>query len=148
MTDAYVPLTGPPTWHHAACRGEDPELWFPIASPHEPTPKLKTNRAGETAEDICQRCPYSGDLGECANWAREARNPRITAGIWGGIDMNNGKNQRPRPQCALDGCNNRIGRGREKYCSDLCYREAELRVNRERQRRRRQERRQAALLRP
>jgi WhiB family redox-sensing transcriptional regulator len=140
MTDAYVPLTGPPTWHHAACRGEDPELWFPIGS-ESPT----ANRNGETAEDICQHCPYTGDLGECVNWAREVG---VTAGIWGGLDMDNRKNRRPRPRCALDGCNNPIGRGQQKYCAEPCYREAELRANRERQRLRRQERRRTALLRP
>ena len=32
MTDAYVPFTGPPTWQHAACRGEDPELPLERAS--------------------------------------------------------------------------------------------------------------------
>ena len=45
MTDAYVPLTGPPTWQHAACRGEDPELWFPIS---EKSPLL-VNPDGEDA---------------------------------------------------------------------------------------------------
>ena len=59
MTDAYVPLTGPPAWRHAACRGEDPELWFPIGP-------MLTNPNGETAVDICHRCPHAA---ECVAWA-------------------------------------------------------------------------------
>jgi Transcription factor WhiB len=138
MTDAYVPLTGPPTWHHAACRGEDPEMWFSILS-------VIVNPDGENAEDICRRCPYTGELGECADWARQMG---VTDGIWGGIDMSNHKNQQPRPRCALDGCNNPVGAGRKSYCSAVCQHEAERRYSVVANRRRRQERRQAALLRP
>jgi WhiB family redox-sensing transcriptional regulator len=71
MTDAYVPLTGPPAWQHAACRGEDPELWFPIGP-------MLTNPNGETAVDICHRCEHAA---ECVAWAAhvDARD-----GIWGG----------------------------------------------------------------
>jgi WhiB family redox-sensing transcriptional regulator len=138
MTDAYVPLSGPPTWHHAACRGEDPELWFPIGP-------LAVNPDGETAVDICRRCPYTGDQGECATWARQTD---ATAGIWGGLEMNYRANREIRPACALDGCHNQIARDRRKYCSELCRREGERRDTRERERLRRQERRRTALLRP
>jgi len=72
VTDAYVPLTGPPTWHHAACRGEDPELWFPIGP-------LELNPDGETAIDICRRCPHTT---ECVTFAVETDTPH---GIWGGL---------------------------------------------------------------
>jgi WhiB family redox-sensing transcriptional regulator len=135
VTDAYVPLTGPPAWQHAACRGEDPELWFPIGP-------MLTNPDGETAEDICRRCQYAGDRGECADWARQIQ---VTAGIWGGVDMAHKDNQRIRPQCALNGCGNRVGRGRVKYCSQFCQHEADRRNTLERERRKRHEQRQEVL---
>ena len=71
MTDAYVPLTGPPAWRHAACRGEDPELWFVVGKP-------LVNPDGETPIDICHRCEHAA---ECVAWAVhvDARD-----GIWGG----------------------------------------------------------------
>jgi WhiB family transcriptional regulator, redox-sensing transcriptional regulator len=68
MTDAYVPLTGPPTWHHAACRGEDPELWFSS----EPLDV-------KAAIDICRRCEHTD---ECITFAVETD---TTYGIWGGL---------------------------------------------------------------
>jgi WhiB family redox-sensing transcriptional regulator len=83
MTDAYVPLTGPPTWHHAACRGEDPEMWFSS----EP---LEVNRYGETAVDICRRCPHAA---ECVTFAVETD---TTHGIWGGLTPEQRDPIRPR----------------------------------------------------
>ena len=77
MTDAYVPLTGPPTWQHAACRGEDPELWFPIS---EKSPLL-VNPDGEDAKDICRRCL---ELDTCRSWVDA--HPELTEhGIWGAL---------------------------------------------------------------
>ena len=75
MTDAYVPLTGPPAWRHAACRGEDPELWYPFSSKSP----LDVNAAGETAKDICRRCPHRQ---ECVQWAVHLDDQH---GIWGGL---------------------------------------------------------------
>jgi hypothetical protein len=85
MTDAYVPLSGPPTWHHAACRGEDPELWFPISMD-----KLDLNSDGETAVDICRRCPHTA---ECVTFAAETNTPD---GIWGGLTPKQRIPVRPR----------------------------------------------------
>jgi WhiB family redox-sensing transcriptional regulator len=141
MTDAYVPLTGPPAWRHAACRGEDPELWFPMGH-HGREIKFDVNDDGETAPDICRRCPYRGELGECATWARHIK---ATAGIWGGLDMEERHNQREPKRCALDGCGNPVAKGRVKYCSELCLHEADRRGTLERERRKRHEKRQAAL---
>jgi hypothetical protein len=67
VTDAYVPLTGPPTWQHAACRGEDPELFFPLGNP-------EANRFGETAFDVCHRCQHTEECilcSEAARWRRK-----------------------------------------------------------------------------
>jgi hypothetical protein len=135
VTDAYVPLTGPPAWRHAACRGEDPELWFVVGKP-------LVNPDGETGEDICRRCMYRGPLGECATWARHVK---ATAGIWGGLDMEERHNQIEPKRCALDGCGNAVAKGRIKYCSELCLHEADRRGTLERERRKRHEKRQAAL---
>jgi WhiB family redox-sensing transcriptional regulator len=76
VTDAYVPLTGPPTWQHAACRDEDPELWYPFSS----TSPLLTNPDGETAKDICRRCEHAV---QCVQWAVRLDDHH---GIWGGLD--------------------------------------------------------------
>jgi WhiB family redox-sensing transcriptional regulator len=76
MTDAYVPLTGPPTWQHAACRGEDPEMWYPFSS----SSPLLRNPDGQTAKDICRRCEHAI---QCVAWAVHLDDHH---GIWGGLD--------------------------------------------------------------
>ena len=55
----------------AACRTEDPELFFPIG----PT---NTRQIAE-AKLVCNRCPVAGD---CLGWAMGAGQPH---GIWGGL---------------------------------------------------------------
>jgi WhiB family redox-sensing transcriptional regulator len=55
----------------AACRGSDPELWFPISEEHH-TPQV------ETAKTICRRCPV---LEQCRAWAI----PHQPYGIAGGM---------------------------------------------------------------
>ncbi|MFF1819326.1 WhiB family transcriptional regulator [Kribbella sp. NPDC058245] len=56
----------------AACREEDPELFFPIGTTG---PSL---RQAEAAKRVCARCPVQAD---CLEWALETGQD---AGIWGG----------------------------------------------------------------
>ncbi|MFI0768582.1 WhiB family transcriptional regulator [Streptomyces sp. NPDC021218] len=62
------------TWlRFAACREEDPELFFPVGN----TPEALAQIAAAT--DICHRCPV---MELCAEWALERR---IAEGVWGGL---------------------------------------------------------------
>lgn len=63
-------MTGP-AWHaRAACRGHDPDLWFP--GPGQ-------SRRREEAIRICSGCPVRV---ECADWAARHRPP---FGVWAGV---------------------------------------------------------------
>ncbi|MEV6028378.1 WhiB family transcriptional regulator [Streptomyces sp. NPDC052036] len=57
---------------HAACLGEDPDLFFPVGSTG---PALEETAA---AKRVCRRCPV---IGECLDWALRSGQ---TAGVWGG----------------------------------------------------------------
>ncbi|MEU1595363.1 WhiB family transcriptional regulator [Streptomyces sp. NPDC005708] len=59
---------------HAACVGEDPELFFPVGSTG---PYLVETAA---AKRVCRRCPV---MAECLDWALRTGQ---TAGVWGGTD--------------------------------------------------------------
>lgn len=60
--------------HRAACRTEDPELWFPVGD--SAPAKLQTRQA----KAVCQtRCPVKD---QCLHWALENG---IDAGVWGGL---------------------------------------------------------------
>jgi WhiB family redox-sensing transcriptional regulator len=58
----------------AACRDEDPELFFPIGT-SEPA-LLQT----EHAKAVCRRCPVVND---CLQWAVQSGKD---TGVWGGLD--------------------------------------------------------------
>ena len=58
----------------AACRDEDPELFFPVGTSG---PALSQIAAAKT---VCRRCPVSS---ECLTWALESGQD---AGVWGGQD--------------------------------------------------------------
>ena len=61
-------------WRHtAACRDEDPELFFPIGTTG---PAL---RQIEEAKAVCRRCLV---LDECLSWSLETSQE---AGVWGGL---------------------------------------------------------------
>lgn len=61
-----------PQWRdRAACRDEDPELFF------APSQSDQDRRDRDTARAICHRCPV---LADCLTWARAAE----VDGIWGG----------------------------------------------------------------
>lgn len=57
--------------HRAACRDEDPELFFPVGT-SGPVLRQITD-----AKAVCRRCPVAG---ECLEWALR----RGEVGIWGG----------------------------------------------------------------
>ncbi|MFE7118528.1 WhiB family transcriptional regulator [Streptomyces sp. NPDC057654] len=60
----------------AACREEEPELFFPIGNT---TPALLQT---EEAKDVCRRCPV---MEQCRRWALETAEEY---GIWGGLSEN------------------------------------------------------------
>ncbi len=66
-------LANPAQDPRAACRGHDPELWFP-----HPTDDRTA------AEAICRGCPIRVS---CGQWATAARQ----SGIWGGVLLDRGK---------------------------------------------------------
>ncbi|MEU0940376.1 WhiB family transcriptional regulator [Embleya sp. NPDC005971] len=64
-----------PDWRHfAACREEDPELFFPVGNTGPAL--LQTMEA----QAVCQRCPVTD---ACLDWA--LTKPE-NEGVWGGLD--------------------------------------------------------------
>lgn len=59
--------------HHALCRDEDPELFFPIGSTGPALLQI------EEAKQVCGRCPVTEP---CLQWALETGQD---AGVWGGM---------------------------------------------------------------
>ena len=57
--------------HHALCRDEDPELFFPIGTAGPAAVQV------EQAKVVCRRCPVTAD---CLTWAIETGQD---AGVWG-----------------------------------------------------------------
>jgi WhiB family redox-sensing transcriptional regulator len=57
--------------HRAVCRGEDPELFFPVGTAGSALLQVAE------AKDVCRRCPVAA---ECLAWALEAG----VIGVWGG----------------------------------------------------------------
>jgi WhiB family redox-sensing transcriptional regulator len=59
--------------HRAACRDEDPELFFPVGTSGPALLQIAEAKA------VCRRCPVSV---ECLNWALASGQD---AGVWGGM---------------------------------------------------------------
>ncbi|MBK3553396.1 WhiB family transcriptional regulator [Streptomyces sp. MBT61] len=59
---------------HAACREEDPDLFFPIGSTGPAVVQT------EEAKAVCRTCPVQA---ACLEWALENGQD---SGIWGGLD--------------------------------------------------------------
>lgn len=59
--------------HHAACRKEDPELFFPVGTSGPALLQVTEAKA------VCRRCPVTA---QCLNWA--LRTGQV-AGVWGGM---------------------------------------------------------------
>lgn len=62
-------------WRHtAACRDEDPELFFPIGTSGPAAYQV------DEAKTVCRRCDA---VDECLSWALDNEQ---NAGVWGGLD--------------------------------------------------------------
>jgi WhiB family redox-sensing transcriptional regulator len=72
----------------AACRNEDPDLFFPIGTSG---PSLLQT---EQAKAVCRRCPVRE---QCLRWALETRD---CLGVWGGTSENERRALRRRRQRA------------------------------------------------
>jgi WhiB family redox-sensing transcriptional regulator len=59
--------------HRAACRDEDPELFFPIGTTGPALLQV------DEAKAVCQRCDA---VDECLTWALDSDQD---AGVWGGL---------------------------------------------------------------
>ncbi|MFJ9530475.1 WhiB family transcriptional regulator [Streptomyces cyaneofuscatus] len=59
---------------HAACRDEDPDLFFPIGTSGPAIAQA------EEAKAVCRRCPV---MEACLDWALESGQDH---GVWGGTD--------------------------------------------------------------
>ena len=67
-------VEGPMDWRHrAACRDEDPELFFPIGNTGPALAQI------EEAKKVCARCEVKDP---CLQWALESGQE---AGVWGGM---------------------------------------------------------------
>ncbi|MFG2220466.1 WhiB family transcriptional regulator [Streptomyces sp. NPDC048685] len=70
--------------YNAACREEDPELFFPIGNTG---PALLQ---AEEAKAVCRRCPV---MEHCRQWALDTNQPD---GVWGGLAENERRNLKRR----------------------------------------------------
>ena len=68
----------------AACRGSDPELFFPVGTSGPALVQLAD------AKSVCRRCPVSI---ECRTWALETGQD---AGVWGGMSAGERRAKRRR----------------------------------------------------
>jgi WhiB family redox-sensing transcriptional regulator len=59
--------------YRASCRGEEPELFFPVGTTEPALEQLGM------AKSVCHRCPVAG---ECLAWALDTGQ---RAGVWGGL---------------------------------------------------------------
>jgi WhiB family transcriptional regulator, redox-sensing transcriptional regulator len=59
--------------HHAICREEAPELFFPIGNTGPALIEI------EEAKSVCRRCPV---MEQCGRWALESGQEY---GVWGGL---------------------------------------------------------------
>ncbi|MFJ9931379.1 WhiB family transcriptional regulator [Streptomyces misionensis] len=59
--------------HNAACREEDPDLFFPIGNTGPALLQI------DEAKAVCRRCPV---IEQCLQWALESG---TTEGVWGGL---------------------------------------------------------------
>ena len=67
-----------PDWRvKAACKGENPELWFSL-----------TAEDRQLAQLICSRCPVRRECGEYAVEIHSNKMPIDRHGMWGDVDFN------------------------------------------------------------
>jgi WhiB family transcriptional regulator, redox-sensing transcriptional regulator len=61
------------SWHDAAaCRGADPELFFPVGATESALPRVAA------AKQVCRACPVQA---QCLAWALDND---VADGVWGG----------------------------------------------------------------
>ncbi|MFI1312789.1 WhiB family transcriptional regulator [Streptomyces albidoflavus] len=70
--------------HRAACRNEDPELFFPIGTTGPALLQV------EEAKDVCRRCPVSD---ACLTWALDTNQHD---GVWGGCSEDERRSRKRR----------------------------------------------------
>ncbi|MBC7267482.1 WhiB family transcriptional regulator [Streptomyces cellulosae] len=70
--------------HHAVCREEDPELFFPIGTTGLALLQI------EEAKSVCRRCPV---IDQCGQWAIESGQD---SGVWGGLSEDDRRRKRRR----------------------------------------------------
>ncbi|MFE9850270.1 WhiB family transcriptional regulator [Streptomyces sp. NPDC005576] len=70
--------------HHAACREEDPDLFFPIGTTG--TAMIQT----EEAKAVCHTCPV---METCLQWALDSNEE---TGVWGGLSEDERRRLRRR----------------------------------------------------
>ncbi|MFW5416618.1 WhiB family transcriptional regulator [Nocardiopsis sp. CNT-189] len=75
--------------HHAACRDEDPELFFPIGDSGPALMQI------EEAKEVCAACPVSS---ACLRWALETGQD---GGVWGGMSEQERRSLRRRRNAGL-----------------------------------------------
>jgi WhiB family redox-sensing transcriptional regulator len=94
------------TWTDAAaCRGEDPELFFPIGKGPEFASEI------EEAKQICAACPVRSDC------LQDALDVPHKSGIWGGVDEWEREHMRRRQQHAASARRIRAARRAEREAS-------------------------------
>ncbi|RMI39745.1 WhiB family transcriptional regulator [Streptomyces triticirhizae] len=74
--------------HRAACREEDPELFFPVGDTGPALVQI------EQAKAVCRRCPVTE---HCFQWAMETRQEH---GVWGGASEDERRVARRRARTA------------------------------------------------
>ncbi|WP_409239389.1 WhiB family transcriptional regulator [Streptomyces sp. PA5.6] len=70
--------------HHAVCREEDPELFFPIGNTGPALLQI------EEAKAVCRYCPV---MEQCLQWALETGQEE---GVWGGLSEDERRAMRRR----------------------------------------------------
>ncbi|MFF9025678.1 WhiB family transcriptional regulator [Streptomyces eurythermus] len=71
--------------HHAACRDEDPDLFFPLGTSGPALLQI------EEAKAVCRRrCPV---IEQCLQWALESGTDE---GVWGGLSEDERRSMRRR----------------------------------------------------
>ncbi len=98
-----------PTGDLAACRDEDPELFFPVS---DLTPT--TQRQVAKAVAVCAGCPVT-------DWCRQRRYETGAVGVWAGVFYGSLGGLRP---CDMAGCTNPVKTARAHYCGFECEHKA------------------------
>lgn len=86
LSDFLTEVNGEPWMADAACRGSDPDAWFPDDSDHASI---------AAAKQICASCPVQL---QCGRHALNHPEPSNLYGIWGGLTETDRRRIRKRRQ--------------------------------------------------